>query len=242
MPTLTRWVLAVLALGTVSPLRSQTLLDLADQAKFNAVFDSAKGDRLKCAVREMEPWVDFGFRFILRYSADCEISQFSGQAADVRAFLRVTTSSGIESVFGDRLFVPESPKDLPDSAFRRMHNFLEFSGAVAAGAGTYDLDLLLVDNRDRIYRKHWKAKASPRGREREMHFYLPPDTLAPVAAISIPERADAGKGTALTVLLDAAPLFPWSRKLRAWDRVFLARFSRFPAPSNFVLVRPCGRV
>ncbi len=42
MPTLTRWVLAVLALGASCPLYSQTLLDLADQAKFNAVFDGAK--------------------------------------------------------------------------------------------------------------------------------------------------------------------------------------------------------
>jgi hypothetical protein len=58
------------------------------------------------------------------------------------------------------------------------------------------------------------------GRETNLNFSMPPNTLAPLTATPIPGRPGS-KGGQLTVLINAAPLNPWSRKLRAWDRAFL---------------------
>ena len=231
---LARYALALMALGCC---HAQSLIGYSDRAQFDSAFDGAKGDRLQCQIHNMEPWIDFSFRFVLRYSVDCEVNQFAGAAAEVRALLRVKADNGAEAVFGDKFFIPQSPKDLPSNRLRKIHSLLGFSGAVAAGSGVYDLDLLVVDNRNRICRKHWKAKAFPHGRENELHFSLSPDTLAAMTTLTIPPQAKAGKGTALTVLLNAAPLYPWARKLRAWDRAFL-----LDSLSSLLRQIPCSSV
>ncbi len=217
----TRFGLVTLLLPAVWPLAGQSLVQVPDRTKFDAIFDGIQGDRLKCDVKSMEPWVDFGFRFVLRYSADCEIRQFGGGAADLKAYLRVRREDSTQMVFGDEFLIPAAPKGFDLTKLKRVHSQLMLSGAIGAGMGAYNMDLLLVDNHNRVCRKHWLAKAFPHGREREIDFSLRPNTLAELTPIPIPSTRGNSQSGPLTVLLNAAPLYPASRKLRAWDRAFL---------------------
>ncbi len=199
---------------------SQTIVNPQDQTKFDDIFDRLKGDSLKCDARSMEPFVDFAFRFELRYTVDCEVNQFGGQPGEIKTYLRVRSASGTETVLGDRFAFNGAPKPLPLSDLNRVHAKLQFSGVLAAGPGEYDMDLLVIDNRTRAYRRRWTARAFPRGHENDLDFSIPPNTLAPLTTAPIPVGVHRN-GEPLTVLINAAPLNPWSRKLRAWDRAFL---------------------
>jgi len=214
-----RFVLTIAALAS-SLANGQTRVDLKDRAQFDSVFEQISGDPLKCEVHTVEPSVDFAFRFELRYTVECEIKQFGGVPGDLRAFLRVRPEAGEETVLGDAFAFPGAPEGFMVSDLSHVHARLEFSGVLAAGYGQYHMELLVVDNRHRVFRHHWKAKAFPHGRENELNFSMQPNTLAPLRSAPIPLRS-GNNGGPLTVLINAAPLNPWSRKLRAWDRAFL---------------------
>jgi hypothetical protein len=211
----------VVGVTGVWPLIGQTVVDVPDRAKFDEIFDGFNGDRLKCNARAIDPFIDFGFRFILPYGAECEIRQFGGVASRLKTYLRVRREDGTQMVFGDKFLIPAAPKGFDLTKLRGVHNEIELSGAVAAGVGAYDMELLMVDNHNRIYRKHWRAKALPRGRERDVNFSLRPGSLMEMAPSPLPSKSGARRDARITVLLNAAPVNPWSRKLRAWDRAFL---------------------
>ena len=196
----TRFGLVTLLLPAVWPLAGQSLVQVPDRTKFDVIFDGTQGDRLKCDVKSMEPWVDFGFRFVLRYSADCEIRQFGGGAADLKAYLRVRREDSTQMVFGDEFLIPAAPKGFDLTKLKRVHSQLMLSGAIGAGMGAYNMDLLLVDNHNRVCRKHWLAKAFPHGREREIDFSLRPNTLAELTPIPIPSTRGNSQSGPLTVL------------------------------------------
>ena len=220
MATAARFGLAIVAL-TAWPVAGQTIVQLPDRAKFDASFERINGNLLKCHAQGMEPWIDFGFRFVLRYSADCEVRQFGGRAAELKAYLRVRPEHGNEIVFGDRFAIPAAPQGIAVGDLRRVRSLVEFSGALAAGVGAYNMDLLLVDDQNRIYRKHWKADAFPSAPDRYLIFVRPPNTLGGETTIPIPPRVNRAEEMPITVLLNAAPLYPSARKLRAWDSAFL---------------------
>lgn len=200
----------------------QSIVEPKDRAKFNDIFDNAKGERLNCGIKTFGPYVDFGFRFELGYMVDCDIRQFDGVSGDVRIFLRVRPENGDEVVLSDRIFFPGITKQQRESIdLPKIHANFQFSGALAAGEGVYALDLLIFDNRERVYRHSWKAKAEPHGKEAKVDFSMRPDAIAALRTIPIPARPSVTKGTHLTVLMNAAPINPWSSKLRAWDRTFL---------------------
>lgn len=198
----------------------QTIMEPKDRVQFNAAFDQFAGDRLKCSAQSLAPYLDFGFRFELRYTVACEIGQFGGVPGELKAFVRVRPQGGAETLLGEQFFVPAPPSELAPSELKRAHAELGFSGALAAGAGVYSMELLLVDDHDRVYRRHWKTKAFPHRRELDLKLSMPPNTSVPLRTTPIPARA-GNKGGQLTVLINAAPLNPWSLKLRAWDRAFL---------------------
>jgi hypothetical protein len=198
----------------------QTIMVPNDRAKFDTAFDQLKSDPLKCNTSSVEPSLDFGFRFELRYRVDCEVKQFGGVAGELKVFLRVRPEVGAEVVLGDRFAIPAAPAPMLPAYARKTTAKLEFSGVLAAGTGVYTMELLLIDSRERIYRHHWKAKVFSHGREQNLHLAMPPNTLAPLRSMPIPLSA-GGNGGPLTVLVNAAPLNPQSLKLRAWDRAFL---------------------
>jgi hypothetical protein len=201
---------------------AQTIVDPIDRAKFNNVFDNAKTDLLHCNSRSFGPFIDFGFRFQWGYVLGCDVRQFGGLDGTINVLLRVRGEDGKETILGDLLGFRGFPKDakvVPD--LKKIHADYQFSGVLAAGAGVYSVQLLAYDNKGRIFRSHWKVKASPHGKENQLDFAVAPNTVVPLRPAPIPEKTSASESTPITVLLNAAPIFPWARKLRAWDRAFL---------------------
>jgi len=206
----------------VSLANAQSIVDPTNRARFNDLFDHLKGDPLDCNVMPFKPFVDFAFRFELGYIVQCDVRQFGGLPGELRTFLRVRPEGGAEVILGDQFMFQGLPKDAkspPD--LRKIHADLEFSGALTAGEGAYAMDLLVFDNRQRLFRHSWKLKAFPHGDEGKVELAMAPRTLAPLHMIPIPERVGRAPGNRVTILLNAAPLNPHAVKLRAWDRAFL---------------------
>jgi len=217
---------AELAVGltalAVSLANAQSIVDPTDRARFNELFDHLRGDPLNCNVMPFKPFVDFAFRFELGYIVECDVRQFGGLPGELRTFLRVRPEVGAETILADQFMfqgLPKDAKSLPD--LRKIHADLEFSGALTAGEGVYAMDLLVFDNRDRLFRHSWKLKAFPHGDEGKVDLSMASGTLAPLRMIPIPDRPGGTAGNRVTILLNAAPLNPRSVKLRAWDRAFL---------------------
>ena len=181
-------------------------------------------DPLKCEVQTMRPFLDFAFRFEIGYVIRCPLAQFQGQNTAVAAYLRIQPDGGKPVFLGEGFHMPEMPAGTRATySWKHLHDEAEFSGVFAAGTGTYRVELLVIDDRQRIYRKKWEVKINPGRNERKAQIAIQPDTAASAA---IPPWHDARQksektGPQLTVLLDAAPIFPAAQKLRAWDRAFL---------------------
>ncbi len=190
---------------------------------FSRAFDKdGKGDPLDCHIEPMKPFFDFAFRFEIGYVARCSMRQFEGEATTLGALIRITPESEKSSVLGQHLTLPNvSPEMREKINWGHLNAEFEFSGVFAAGEGDYSIELAIVDDHDRVRRKSWRAKAFVHGKEAHATQALKPGT---VAAISLPfwkGTSMDGNGLHLTVLLDAAPMNPYSRKLRAWDGAFL---------------------
>jgi hypothetical protein len=90
------------------------------------------------------------------------------------------------------------------------------------GEGKYTVELVLMDNRERVAQKKWKATAVRRRDEKKVQVTTRPFTATAVSTRLWPVKPAApASGIRLTILLDAAPVNPHSLKLRAWDRAFL---------------------
>jgi hypothetical protein len=187
-----------------------------------AAEEGAKSDRLDCRVETFKPFLDFSFRYEIGYVVRCPLKQFNGKQTAVGTLLRVREKRGAPTTLGQSLSVPAVPPELKGTVdLQHIRNEMEFSGVFAAGEGDYDVELVVFDERHRRCRKTWQAKAHPHGDETRANVAMQPGS---VAAVSLPPWngiSSDGTGLKLTVLLDAAPVNPFSSKLRAWDRAFL---------------------
>ena len=212
-----------MALATAAPLGAQLPLKLENTKLLSSTFDrSVEHEALDCHVEPMKPFFDFAFRFELGYTARCSLSQFRGEPADVGTVLKITPENGNPVSLGQHFTVPPIAAQYREKIqWQHLHAEIELSGVFAAGEGEYEIDLALVDGRNRIHRKSWRAKAFLHGKESQAVVEMKPNT---VAAISLPfwkGTSTSATGFHLTVLLDAAPINPYSRKLRAGDGAFL---------------------
>lgn len=188
-----------------------------------AMDDPAASKPLNCHVQTFAPALNFAFRFEAHYIIDCPLAQFEGRASQIVSYLRVKPRGGAPVILGERFTLPAiPPKRASDFHWNRFHEQAEWSGLFALGEGEYPIDLLVMDERERMFRKSWNVKAEAHGKERMVKAAMSPNTAAS-ASVSFwtdnPENRE--KGPRIDVLLDAAPLFPRSLSLRAWDRAFL---------------------
>ncbi len=188
-----------------------------------AMDDRSPGDSLNCHVQTFPAVLNFAFRFEVRYIVDCPLAQFEGRASQVVSYVRVRPAGGASVILGEHFMLPTiPPKRSADFHWNRFHEQAEWSGVFTVGEGEYPVDLLVMDDRNRFFRKSWKEKAEPHGKERMVTPAMAPNTAAS-ASVSFwsdnPESRE--KGPRIDVLLDAAPLFPKALSLRAWDRAFL---------------------
>ena len=211
------------AIGEV--LKAQAPLSPKAEQLALAMFDGKiAGDKLDCDAKPGRVFFDFAFRFELSYVVTCPYSQFKGELDHFAAVTRVRSlNEGKFVILGDSYQVPALPASIrtkPDS--RRFRGRLEFSGAIGVGEGEYTIELLVVDEHRRFYRKNWKVRTRRRGGEKKAEVSLLPNQVAPLMFTGLNHGApDELKPLRLTVLLDAAPVYPFANKLRARDRAFL---------------------
>ncbi len=191
---------------------------LADQ-----LFKGQAGNgSLSCDASPGKPFFDFSFRFEAGFLVHCPYKQFSGNANRLIAVLRIRSGDQTPLMFGDMFAIPALPESQrPKFKFEKFKGELEFSGAVAVGEGDYVVELLVADDQFRIYRKQWKAHAERRGAEKNVSVSLQPGHVAPLLLATFNHQSAAPNPLNITVLLNAAPINPYSSKLRIWDRAFL---------------------
>ena len=205
--------------------RAQAPIEKPADAKVveQAIDDPSPGKQLTCQVRNLPAVLNFAFRFELRYIVDCSLAQFEGRPSQIVSYIRVKPRGRSAIILGDRFRLPEMPTNRRE-AFRwnRFHEQAEWSGVFTAGEGEYPVDLLVMDDRGRLFRKSWKEKAQLHGKERMVHVAMTPNTAASASVMFWSDNPDVReKGPRIDVLLDAAPVFPKEMSLRAWDRAFL---------------------
>ena len=217
-----RRCLLLLALAAGHAAGQLPLTPRQERAFSGELEQSSPKSSLNCRVETYKPFLDFSFRYEVGYLVECPIAQFDGNEARISTFLQVRSSSGTVTRLGQGFAVPAMPPDMRNKIdLRRLHSDLGFSGVFAVGEGEYEIELAVFDDRHRSHRKHWKAKAQPHGRETQAATALKPDRVSPISVPPWDGTSSDGKGLHLTVLLDAAPMYPFSKSLRAWDRAFL---------------------
>ena len=179
--------------------------------------------KLNCHTQNYRPFLDFALRFEAGFVTTCDLAQFEGRPTALAVYIRLIPENGSKTILGLRLNLPKiSEERKAQMNWKRFHQQIEFSGPVALGEGKYRAELLLVDDRNRIHRKDWNLKVSARGKEKSIDPSIGPGK---VSALTMLPRKQKDRpvvaGRRITVLLDAAPVVPWSLKLRAWDRAFL---------------------
>ncbi len=97
-----------------------------------------------------------------------------------------------------------------------------FSGGFAVGEGHYSVEVIVGDSKDRFIQKRWEINAQRNRGEQSVAVAILPGTVAPLMIHPWDGKLERST-TALriTILLDAAPINPYSLKLRAWDRALL---------------------
>ena len=219
-----RMHLLVLFVAIGRSIGAQTLVDPSKIETANEFLDSrTSGARLSCWIEPLSPFLDFAFRFELGYIFRCPLKDFEGKPSRVASILRVTPEGGTPVLFAQSYRIPGIAPSLAETTdIRKVNTEISASGAIALGEGKYTVELLLMDDRERVVKKKWKTTASRKRDEKTVQVTTEPFTATSISARPWPDqKTRPPNGTRLTILVDAAPVNPRSLKLRAWDRTFL---------------------
>ncbi|HKU27296.1 MAG TPA: hypothetical protein VJQ54_17625 [Candidatus Sulfotelmatobacter sp.] len=198
----------------------------SDAALVNKILDarSIEGEPLKCQIRQQQPILDFAFRYDVGYVVRCPVKEFEGKASTVLTFVRVTPEGGTSKILGEAYGLGEMPAGTRARVdLKKLKAEFDFSGGFSAGEGRYVVDLLVAHKESgRACRKSWKVSVSRKHGEAKVPITVPERTAVPMMFYPWSGKPEAiGTGLRITVLLDAAPIYPFAQKLRAWDRSFL---------------------
>lgn len=194
----------------------------------NQILDTPSGpaqlrNDLKCDIQIEKPFLDFSLRFIAGYTFTCPVNIFGGKPSKLRIFSRVTPEGKTPVVLADEAMTPEPPHHMAGGLnMRKIRSAVEGSGAFLVDEGEYRVEVLLVDGSNRSRYKSWHIKAERTRRENSLALTaLPSGPVCPLSiAWSLP-NAKRESPLRLTILLDAAPIYPHALRIRAWDRELL---------------------
>jgi hypothetical protein len=109
-------------------------------------------------------------------------------------------------------------QQLPEVPNSRVH--MGSGGGYLLGEGLYDVAWVMLDDRGRVCRKTWAVDAHLGHSERTVKVAMPRDTVWDIslrgARLVAAETADTAS-LRLTILLNAAPIFPRRTRLRPGD-------------------------
>ena len=228
----------VIAVLLASACAAQSIVDSTRFASVLENLEPRAGEKpLRCEVTPIKPSLNFGFRFQAGYVVRVPMSQFSGPGHGWAMLTRITPRGGGQQpvYLAGRVRLPSIPTTKVD---------VEVGGGYLLGEGRYDVKWAMFDDADRVCRGSWHVDAKLGRRERQVNLSMPPDTVADFTLRGRPDSrrgADDAAPIRLTVLLNAAPLFPLRTRLRASDRVVLlgllsSLLERVPARSVRLVV------
>jgi len=212
------------AMAQVRLSSDEARLSPGEASKIAPVLDSPPPNSLKCGVERWSPRLDFAFRFVTGYVIRCRLSQFEGRKAVVESYEQITPEGQPPILFASAHNVPEPPAEAKESSkpsFSRSKLEIGLSGAFGLGEGSYRFEVLLRDDLHRTYAKHWRLQVAASHSERGVALALKPLTVESEEERSWRVVSSQTEGVRLTILVDAAPIFPYQTSLRAWDRAFL---------------------
>ena len=204
---------------------AQLPLNLEDTLKANRLLAAPlQHDSLKCSIHQKKPTLDFALRFSAGYVIDCRVAEFENKDTLLIIYTRVTPTEKDPVLLGDAYRLPVIPSASLDQAIPKglnRHFIFEMSGGFAVGRGIYLVEVLAVDDHNRIFRKQWTIRAGRTDRQ-TTQLLMDPNTVQPLLEYPKDDQPlRRGRGLRLTILLDAAPINPYQAKLRAWDSAFL---------------------
>jgi hypothetical protein len=177
---------------------AQSLVESGRVDEVRQDFERISGaSTLKCDISSVKPALTYGFRFQTGYNLSFPLIQFGGAGHRMQVHVRVTPEGKQPVYFTSAKALPQIPDTKADGVG---------DGLFVVGEGTYNVDLLMVDEERRFCRSSWQIQAHRTGNERMLAPTTPPlkveevDTEQPPAS---KKPVDIGR---LTILLNAAPL------------------------------------
>ena len=203
----------IIVLAAGLPAWSQILIDPARVADVEKRLKNGELSKLSCEVTPFKPRIDFGFRFQTGYTIRVPMQQYEGEGHGWIVYTRVTPEGGKPSYLLSVQRLPKIPKTKAE---------LETGGSFVLGEGKYHVELMLYDDSGRACTKKWRVDAKRTSAEQKMTMRIDPGS---VRSLSSRRRGQSESSLArpyrLTILMHAAPMFPRSTRLRAYDQELL---------------------
>jgi hypothetical protein len=172
---------------------------------------------LEAYVQPIRPRLNFAFRFQGGYSLELPLQQFEGATNVIRVLSRVVPvdGSGEPVCLLQTAELPKVPVGLTTS--------LSLSEGFFLGEGTYQIDVTVTDQSERVYRKSLTLKAAPKRRSRGLKLALRPGVVQPTGLLVWKPRQgrETSSRSRLTVLFHAASLYGSRTSLGTFDQVLL---------------------
>jgi hypothetical protein len=210
-------VLCVVAVGRLS--EAQELVRPEQIAHVNGLFE-ARGSRgsLKCQIRPWGPVLDFNLQYETGFVLAPDLAHLAaGQKLAV--FLRVTPEQRPPVLLFLAFEVPASAAANQSGSESRIP--FTVTGDFSVGEGRYEVEVLLVDAKDRTFYDHWKLDTG-KYNGGAVPSPLKPLTVAPSPAESWDGRLDP-HGLRVTMLLDATDTSPNAAQLRPWNAAYMLK-------------------
>jgi hypothetical protein len=174
-------------------------------------------EKLQCRVRTIQPSLNLAFRFQTGYSVEVPMRQYQGKGHWWAAVLRVTPKSAEREPVWlvARLRIPPVPDTKATG---------EFTGSYLVGEGEYRVDMLLIDDSNRVCTAEWNIRAKLKDKVREVRPGLPPGVVDDLSlrrsSRMRPGGTEEGRHD-VSILVHAAAAIPGRMRMRGYDRMLL---------------------
>ncbi len=180
--------------------QAQSLMDPSRLPPAFRSFDPQPGEKkLDCSVRQIQPSLNFSFRFQAGWVLAVPAKQFTGPRHRWTVIARVTPDGGSPVYLASGLRLPGGT---PNNAR------LEVSGSYLLGEGKYQVQLKLVDDSGRACRARWNTEAKLSRSESKVRVAMPAGTVSDLSRRSrtAGTERDNVAPFRLTVMFHAAPI------------------------------------
>lgn len=168
----------------------------------------------KCDISVVRPSLDYGFRYQAGYSMRTSMTDYVGSGHRLFLLTRITPEAGEKKpvYLGQSFRLPVVPENKSD---------MEVGGGFIIGPGRYQVDWMLIDDKNRVCRKHWTISAAANSK---VKLAMPPNSVTDMTLRGIPRdnpQDDDARKIKLTIMLHATPVSSRRNLMRSSDEVML---------------------